>query len=124
MAGAAADADATDDVQDHVLGADPRAQFAVDMDRHGLRLALEQALGGQHVTDLGRADAERERAEGTMGGGMAVTADDRHAGLGSAEFGADHMHDAAMIAVPAVQLDAEFAAVLLEPGDLAFGLGE
>ena len=57
-------------------------------------LLLDHALGGEHVLDLARADAERERAEGAVGGGVRVAADDRHAGLGDAELGADHVHDA------------------------------
>ena len=45
---------------------------------------LRQGLGGEHVLDLAGADAERERAEGAVGGGVAVAADDRHARLGQA----------------------------------------
>src|SRR3546814_12397409 len=52
MTGAAVDADGADHVQDQVLGGDPGAELAVDGDRKRLRLALQQALRGQHVTDL------------------------------------------------------------------------
>ena len=62
----------------------PGRQLAVDGDRHLLRPVLRQRLGGQHVLDLAGADAERQRAEGAVGGGVAVAADDRHAGLGQA----------------------------------------
>ena len=55
---------------------------------------LDHALGGEHVLDLARADTERERAERAVGGGVRVAADDRHARLGDAELGADHVHDA------------------------------
>src|SRR3546814_5816542 len=50
MTGAAVDADGADHVQDQVLGGDPGAELAVDGDRKRLRLALQQALRGQHVT--------------------------------------------------------------------------
>jgi hypothetical protein len=46
------------------------------------------------MLDLGRADAMRQRAEGAMRRGVAVAADDGHAGQGPALFGADDVHDA------------------------------
>ena len=46
------------------------------------------------MLDLGGADAEGERAEGAMRRGVAVAADDGHAGLGQALLGADDMDDA------------------------------
>ena len=45
-------------------------------------LLLDERLGGEHVLDLGGADAVGERAEGTVGRGMAVAADDGHARAG------------------------------------------
>ena len=44
--------------------------------------ALGQGLGGQHVLDLAGADAEGQGAEGPVGRGVAVAADDGHARLG------------------------------------------
>ena len=55
---------------------------------------LGQRLGGQDVLDLARPDAEGERTERAVGGGVAVAADDRHARLGPALLGADDVDDA------------------------------
>ncbi len=43
------------------LAVDPVGQLAVDRDRHPLRPFLRQRLGGEHVLDLARADAEGDR---------------------------------------------------------------
>ena len=78
----------------HVLRRDARGELALDRDRHRLGPHLGQRLGGQHVLDLARADAEGERAEGAVGGRVAVAADDRHARLGPALLGPDDVDDA------------------------------
>jgi len=49
---------------------------------------------------------------------VAVAANYRHAGLGEAQFRADHMHDPLAGAVNSLERDAEFAAVDLELVDL------
>ena len=121
-ADAAADAERPDDAEHQVLGGAAGRQVAVDGDRHGLRLDLAQRLGGQHVLDLGGADAERQRAERAVGGGVAVAADDRHARLGEPELRADHVHDALVDAAERVQRDRRGSAQLrLEPRDLLRG---
>ena len=86
VAGHAAGAEAADRRQDQVLGGDAGAQLARVGDPHRLRPLLDQALGRQHVLDLGGADAEGQRAEGAVGGGVAVAADDRHPRLGHAQL--------------------------------------
>jgi hypothetical protein len=58
------------------------------------RFLLDQRLRGQHMLGLGRADAEGERPERAMRGGVAVAADDRRAGQGQPQLGADDMDDA------------------------------
>ena len=63
---------------------------------------------------LARAYAEGECAEGPVGGGVRVAADDGHAGLGDAQLGADHMHDALPRGADRVGRDAELLAVALE----------
>ena len=93
VAHAARGADPGDDGEDHVLGVDAGGQRAVDDDPHVLRLALPQGLGRQHVTDLGSADAERERAERTMGRGVTVAADHDHAGLAEPLLRPDDVHN-------------------------------
>ena len=121
MTRAARHADVTDNGQDQILGRDTRAQAAGHLDGQRAGLSLQQALGRQHVPDLGGADAEGQRAEGAVGTRVAVTADNRASGLGEPELRADHMNDPAVRARDAVQLDAEVGAVVLERSQLPGG---
>ena len=82
VADSAGDTDAVDDGEDDILGGDAGMEFAVDFDRHGAGFRLREGLGGEHVLDLAGADAEGERAERAMGGGVAIAADDGHARAG------------------------------------------
>ena len=50
---------------------------------------------------------------------MAIAANDRFPRLRRAEFGADHVHDAALLAVKAEEIEPELRTVLLHLGDLA-----
>ena len=103
------------------MARDARLQLAVDAHFAGLGLALQQALGGQHMLHFAGADAKGQRAKSAVGGGVAVAADDGHPGLGQAQLGADDMHDALVGAVQAIQADAELAAVVFQLCDLACG---
>ena len=76
------------------LAETPALERAVHVHLEGLRLALQQALRGQHVLHFAGADAERQRAERAVRGRVAVAADHRHAGLRESQFRADHVHDA------------------------------
>ena len=67
---------------------------------------------------LAGADAEGQRPEGAVGGGVRVAADDRHARLGDAQLGADHVHDALAGGADRVDRHAELRAVVLERLDL------
>ena len=115
---AAAGADPGDDRQDQVLGGDALGQRALDGDRHRLERLQRQRLGGQHVLDLGGADAERQRAERAVGGGVRVAADDRHARLGQAQLRADHVDDALLGAAQGVDRHAELGGVRAQCVDL------
>ena len=72
---------------------------------------LGERLGGEHVLDLAGADAERERPEGAVGGGVGVAADDGHARLGEALLGADDVDDALAGGAHGVLGDAELGGV-------------
>ena len=76
------------------LAVTPKGSVAFDVDAEGFGLVLRQGLRGHDVLDFAGADAEGERAEGSVGGGVRVAADDGHAGLGEAELGADDVDDA------------------------------
>jgi hypothetical protein len=80
-----------------------------------------EALGGEDVLDLARADAEGERAEGAVGAGVGVAADDRLAGLGVAQLRADHVDDALALGVDVVEADAELLGVRAHRLDLLAG---
>jgi len=73
------------------------------------------------MSDFGRADAKGEGAKGTVGAGVAVPADDGHAGLGASQFGTDDVHDAASRVTHAKKLDTEFSGVLFELPHLSGG---
>ncbi len=94
VAGAARGADLADDGQHDVLGRAAARQLALDLDQHVLRLLAQQRLRGQHVLDLGSADAVRQRAEGAVRARVRVAADHRHAGQRRALLRSDHVHDA------------------------------
>ena len=69
---------------------------------------LREALRGQHVFDFAGADAEGQRAERAVRGGVAVAADDGLSRLRDAEFGADDVHDALIAAEHIEETDAGF----------------
>ena len=123
MAGAAADANDVDDGEDDVLGGDAGRELAVDLDGHRLLGGLGQGLGGEHVLDLGGADAEGEGAEGAVGGGMAVATDDGHSGLTEALLGADDVDDALAGVVDVVKGHLELGAIGAQGLDLLDGEG-
>ena len=115
---AAAGAGVGDQAEDEVLGGDVVGQRAGDGDRHRLRAGLRQRLRGEHVLDLGGADAEREGAERAVRGGVGVAADDRHAGLGEPELRADDVDDALLDVAERVQTDAVLGGVATQRLDL------
>ena len=80
---------------------------------------LRQGLGGEHVLDLARADAEGDRTEGAVGGGVGVAAHDGHARLGEALLGPDDVDDALLGVAHREVRDAELggvAAAACRPG--------
>ena len=101
------------------LAVTPWGRVAFDGDAEGFGLVLGEGLGGHDVLDFGGADAEGERAEGSVGTGVRVAADDGHAGLGEAELGADDVDDSLLGGLDVVELDAELGAVAAEGFDLA-----
>ena len=120
---AAAGALLGDEGEDEVLGRDVGAGLAVDEHAHGAGAGLGQGLRGEHVLDLARADAEGEGAEGAVGGGVRVAADDRHARLGQAQLRAHDVDDALLGVAEGVQGHAELGAVLAQGPHLEGGDG-
>ena len=77
-----------------------------------------QRLGGRDLLALAGADAERQGAERAVRAGVAVAADDRHAGLREAELRSDDVDDALLRVAHRVQADAELGAVGAQRLDL------
>ena len=106
--------DTIQDAEHEVLGRDVGGKLALDGDGHGLRAALRERLGGEDVLDLAGSNAEGERAERAVGGGVGVAADDHEPGLREPHLGPDDVHDALPDGAPLVELDAELLAVTLQ----------
>ena len=84
---------------------------------------LEQALRGEDVADFAGADAEGERSDRAVGARVAVAADHGHPGLGGAEFGPDHVDDAAALVSHRIERNAVAIAVRLQSVELGRSLG-
>ncbi|EMA01347.1 Flp pilus assembly protein TadG [Haloferax denitrificans ATCC 35960] len=121
VADAAFGPEAADDFEDDVLGLDAGSEFARDLDFPHLLFLHRDRLGRQHVANLARPDTERERAERAVGRGVAVAADDSHAGLGESLLGPDDVDDALLARGGVREVDARVADVLFEFGHHLFG---
>ena len=107
----AADADLGDQREDNIFGRNAFGQSPIHADFISLGFFLQEALRGEDMLHFGGADAECQRAERAMRGGVTVAADDGHAWLGATKFRSDDMDNAAMRTGHAVQGDAEFGGV-------------
>src|SRR5262249_38008428 len=114
VADAAHDAKPSDDLEDDVLGVDAGRQLTADGDPTQLKRIQREALGGEHVADLRRANSERPGTECAVRGRVAVAAGDRHARLRQSELGTDDVDDALRSAREIEQPHARIAAVALE----------
>ena len=123
IAGAAGRADLGDDRQRHVLGRDAERQRAVHGHAHVPGFGHQQRLRGQHMLDIGGADAEGDRAEGAMGRGVGIAADDGLARQGPALLRPDDVDDALADIAHRQIFDAEIACIGLQSRDLGRGFG-
>ena len=64
------------------------------------------------MADLGGANTKGYRAKRAVGRGVAIAADNRHAGAGCAKLWPHHMDDAAMLALPAMGFNAVAAGIV------------
>src|SRR6185437_2926379 len=111
MPRAARHSDLTDDAEDQILGGYPGAQLAADVDGEGTGLSLQQALRGEDMADLGRADTECQSADGTVSAGVTVATHDGLTGLSDPQVRSDDVHDTTLRATQAEQLYPEGGAV-------------
>ncbi len=121
IAGAAGGGEATDEIENQILGGHAGEQPAVDAQLHGLGLVLQQRLRGQHVFHFAGADAEGQGPERSVRGGVTVAADDGHARLSQTQLGADDVHNPLLMIVEIVHANAELPAIRAQGVDLLFG---
>lgn len=118
MAITAGRADLADHGEYDVLGRHAERQFAFDQHQHILHFLGDQALGGEHVLDLGSANTVSQSTECAVGRGVGVAADHRHARQGGTLLRANDVDDA-LAHVVHLELDnAVFIAVVVEGLDL------
>jgi hypothetical protein len=120
---ASADADFGAEREDDVFGGNAGFQGSIHLNFEGLRGPLQKGLGGQHVLHFAGSDAEGERSESAVRGGVAIAANHRHTGLCETEFRSDDVDDALVFGVNSVVRDAEFLAVGGQLRDLVGGDG-
>ncbi len=68
-------------LQNDILGVDAGLQLSGDVNLTHLGPTQRHRLRGQHIPNLRGSDTKSDRPKRSVGGGMAVTAGDRHAGL-------------------------------------------
>src|SRR6266851_452255 len=122
VAVAAGDARFPDDGKNQVLCRNASGAFSMHQNVERLGARLNETLRRKHMLDFAGADAKSQRAERAVGGGMTVAANKGLAGLGDAEFRADDVHDALVLAVHVEEADAGFTAIFLEGIELQFGV--
>jgi hypothetical protein len=78
-------------VEDNVLGGHTGGELAIDLNAHVLASASQEGLGREDVLDFTGSNAESQGAKGTVGGGVAVTANNGCSGQSEALLGADNV---------------------------------
>ena len=114
MAHAGFHTETTNDVQGHVLGKDPGRERPVNGNPAHLQLVQSQALAGQHVTNLAGANPEGNGAKGAMGRGVGIATGNGHARLTQPQLRSNHVDNALLAAVKAVETQTMVRAVLLQ----------
>ena len=123
VTGGAAGRHAGDDIEREIFGGDARAGSAVDGDAHRLGFLLQDALRGQRHLHLAGADAKSYGTHCAVRRGVAVAADDGHAGQRQAALGADDMDDSVLGMHHAEVRETKFGCVLLKRVDLGARYG-
>ncbi|MNM61384.1 hypothetical protein D3C81_726840 [compost metagenome] len=111
-------ADLANHSQNDVLGSNAKRQLTFDPYQHVFHFLRHQALGCEHVLHFRGTDAMRQGTKRTVGGGVRVAADYRHAGQGCALFWADDVDDALTHVIHLEFGNAILVAVFIEGLDL------
>src|SRR5258706_4081325 len=73
------------------------------------------------MLDFAGSNAKRQRSKCAVRGGVAVAADDCHAGLRQTLLRTDHVHDALLIAIQTEALDSKLLAIRFQLSHLCGG---
>src|SRR5574344_96780 len=102
------------DVESHILSSRAFGEFSFNIDAHGLWLALQNTLAGQHLSHLACANAHGYSTYRTMSGSVGVTAYDGHARQRECLFRTHHVDDTIILCAHGKMLDAKFCTVCLQ----------
>src|SRR5437879_4947832 len=119
---ATANANFSDDGENQIFCRDAFGALSVYKNVQRLRARLHEALCRENVLNFAGANAEGQSAESAVRGSVAVAANNGLAGLRDAQFRADDVHDALILAVHVKEADAGFAAVFLQRIELELGV--
>ncbi len=78
-------ANPADEPEDQIFGRDAGSERACEVRLERLRLGHDEALRGEHMLHLARADPERQRAERAVRGRVRIAAHDHEPRLGGTE---------------------------------------
>ncbi len=81
-------------MQDDIFRGNTCLQGSFHTDATYFQRIHNQGLACQNITNLTRANSERNTTKGPMGRRVRITAADGHAWLGQSKFGPYHMNDA------------------------------
>jgi hypothetical protein len=101
-------------VEDNVFAGDTGWELAVDLNSHVLAAAGNKGLGSEDVLDFTSSDTEGESTEGTVGGGVTVTADDSCAGQGETLLGSNDVDNTLALVTHTEVGQAEVFHILLQ----------
>ncbi len=121
MASGAVGADVSDDAEGDIFCGDTLRQFAFDGDAEGLGPAIAAGTASPLRVQLQKCRCRRQARQTRHGAGVAVAADDGHAGFRQSEFRSNDVHDALVGRLNVVELDAELGAVAAQRVDLLCG---
>mmetsp|Transcript_95484 Transcript_95484/g.139439 ORF Transcript_95484/g.139439 Transcript_95484/m.139439 type:complete len:365 (+) Transcript_95484:1214-2308(+) len=107
-------ADHADNVKDHILRGNARAQLALHLDLHVLGLLRLQCLRSQHVLHLRSSDTKGKRAKGTVRSSVAVAAHYSGAREGEPLLRADDVNDTLPLVLHAKVGNTELLDIVLE----------
>ena len=109
-------------MKNDILGANPRCKFAMDLDSHILAPLCDQGLSSKDMLNLACANTESQSPKGTMGRGVAVTADNSGAWESKTLLGTDDVDDSLTLITKTEVSNAKVLDIVLEGHTLESGI--